>query len=331
MSKIPEGPWYIMFEKLKDHYEKHGRRIKSSQGMQAAKLSRWVSNQRAFYKRYCDGGRKIECRGMCQERIDMLNSVNFQWVVQAKPQYESQDASQDVSSTETKTNKISSTTETVATASSCPSPVDRSLYEHRGQTEEWEASFEKLIKYKEKYGNTDVSKNFENDPKLGSWVHRQRCGYKKLRLGEKKGRYGMNKERARVLRKLGFKWMSQIRNSKQADSENTKDSGNGNQVDDVAGDKVMGESVEEEVTSIASHNEKKEATSNEKAAKNESIDDSTAKVKNNHISTNDVSKIETYEGRSVAEIILRKYGCYQGSINYQALKSTRDFYCSNSK
>ena len=49
---------------------------------------------------------------------------------------------------------------------------------------QWDEQFKLLYKYKEKHGHSNVPKSYEIDTrKLGRWMGRQRCLYKKLLNG----------------------------------------------------------------------------------------------------------------------------------------------------
>jgi hypothetical protein len=63
--------------------------------------------------------------------------------------------------------------------------------------------FERLIKYKKEHGNCDVPRDYENDRRLGKWVHNQRCLWKAIQRGktQSKPKY---KSRFEQLEKLGF-------------------------------------------------------------------------------------------------------------------------------
>eukprot|EP00934_Nitzschia_sp_Nitz4_P001966 Nitzschia sp. Nitz4//scaffold107_size73032//27795//30897//NITZ4_005759-RA/size73032-augustus-gene-0.100-mRNA-1//-1//CDS//3329532590//1966//frame0 len=45
---------------------------------------------------------------------------------------------------------------------------------------QWDAMFQRLLDFKEKYGHANVPKRFPDDLKLGTWVHTQRIQYRKL-------------------------------------------------------------------------------------------------------------------------------------------------------
>ena len=63
--------------------------------------------------------------------------------------------------------------------------------------------FVELKKYKEKYGDTLVPSIYEDNPKLGTWVHHQRRQYKKFREGKP---CHITEERIQALESLGFVW-----------------------------------------------------------------------------------------------------------------------------
>jgi len=47
--------------------------------------------------------------------------------------------------------------------------------------DQWDAMFNRLKAYKEKYGSVLVPKRFQEDPKLGTWVDTQRVQFKKMK------------------------------------------------------------------------------------------------------------------------------------------------------
>ena len=61
----------------------------------------------------------------------------------------------------------------------------------------WEEMFLELTNFKKVYGNCNVPAKWEENPKLGNWVSKQRqCKRKKL----------LSQERVRRLEELGFQW-----------------------------------------------------------------------------------------------------------------------------
>mmetsp|Transcript_6667 Transcript_6667/g.8428 ORF Transcript_6667/g.8428 Transcript_6667/m.8428 type:complete len:161 (+) Transcript_6667:2-484(+) len=76
--------------------------------------------------------------------------------------------------------------------------------------------FEALQQFKTKHGHTDVPGNYEVNPKLGDWVRRQRDGYCCYQSGYHNGKCrGMNEDRIRRLKSIGFDWVSKYTIKKQ--------------------------------------------------------------------------------------------------------------------
>ncbi len=61
----------------------------------------------------------------------------------------------------------------------------------------WETMLQQLVEYKEAYGHCDVPITWNDNPRLGRWVHKQRQSYRK---GE------LDKGRIRRLEEIGFTW-----------------------------------------------------------------------------------------------------------------------------
>ena len=61
----------------------------------------------------------------------------------------------------------------------------------------WDEMYQRLVEYKSITGNANVPRNFDQDPKLGTWVHTQRKVY---------NRNKMSVERADLLNSIGFEW-----------------------------------------------------------------------------------------------------------------------------
>eukprot|EP00586_Coscinodiscus_wailesii_P012198 CAMPEP_0172500620 /NCGR_PEP_ID=MMETSP1066-20121228/140987_1 /TAXON_ID=671091 /ORGANISM="Coscinodiscus wailesii, Strain CCMP2513" /LENGTH=387 /DNA_ID=CAMNT_0013274951 /DNA_START=140 /DNA_END=1303 /DNA_ORIENTATION=- len=67
----------------------------------------------------------------------------------------------------------------------------------------WSERLEELKRYKRDHGNCDVPLEFEDNPKLGEWVSRQRKMYRLWRDGRKAP---MNVKRVDALERIGFTW-----------------------------------------------------------------------------------------------------------------------------
>lgn len=71
-----QNQWFQRFEQLKSFQKKHGHTIVSQR--RGGKLGLWVQTQRIQYQLF---GKKGKRSSMTQERIDLLESVGFQWNV----------------------------------------------------------------------------------------------------------------------------------------------------------------------------------------------------------------------------------------------------------
>jgi len=69
-----------MFEELKIFISKHGHTDVPAKYEDNPKLGPWVSNQRYGYTNY-KAGNKQKSQGMCEERINKLESIDFKWTV----------------------------------------------------------------------------------------------------------------------------------------------------------------------------------------------------------------------------------------------------------
>ena len=70
----------------------------------------------------------------------------------------------------------------------------------------WMSMFQRLVEYKKQHRNTAVPKKYDEDPKLGEWVSKQRRLYKKNQLLP--NRYAL-------LNPVGFEWVGVIGRAKK--------------------------------------------------------------------------------------------------------------------
>ena len=85
----------------------------------------------------------------------------------------------------------------------------------------WEAQLARLAAYKEAHGDCNVPSRWDENPRLGKWIRKQRDCKRQLDRGEP-GR-GMTAERAAKLDALGFAWTGEIRPSQAQDLQATWD------------------------------------------------------------------------------------------------------------
>ena len=67
----------------------------------------------------------------------------------------------------------------------------------------WMERLRELTEYKEKFGSCMVPTRYDDNPKLGTWVHRQRRQYKMFQSHKPSH---ITRERISALEKLGFVW-----------------------------------------------------------------------------------------------------------------------------
>ena len=71
--------WNTMFEELKLFEAKHLHVDVPKKDAEKPQLGQWVSTQRSWYKNY-KAGNTQKSSGMCEERINKLESIGFNWV-----------------------------------------------------------------------------------------------------------------------------------------------------------------------------------------------------------------------------------------------------------
>ena len=131
-----EASWEENFDKLKKFKERFGHCDVPSNWSEDDQFARWVSWQRYAYR-----NETLE-----KERKTLLEEIGFYW--------ESYDGS-------------------------------------------WEENFEKIQKYKERFGHCNVPKKWTEDKSLGNWVDRQRDKYKNRELVD---------EHIKRLEEIDFVW-----------------------------------------------------------------------------------------------------------------------------
>jgi len=139
--------WEIRYEELVAYKEEFGNcdvqvpRDKNGIGKNQLQLAFWVRYNRTQYKD----------QALSEERIQKLNAIGFEWAL--------------------------------------------------GEWIEWEDQFEKLIKFKERFGHLKVTQRWKEDPTFGKWVYRQRQNYKQGILSA---------EKIEKLNNIGFELSEQI-------------------------------------------------------------------------------------------------------------------------
>ena len=77
----------------------------------------------------------------------------------------------------------------------------------------WNSKFQELMEYKNTYGNCNVPQRYQDNPKLGTWVHTQRRQYKLMIEGKKSS---MTQEKIQALDSIGFFWTTKPNSSSRS-------------------------------------------------------------------------------------------------------------------
>ena len=193
--------WFKMFDLLKGFYSEHGHcRLPDNFGNK--KLSRWMSGQRKYLTK----------SKLTQDKIDMLDSIKFEWDPFADEWERNYQILRDFHSIygnchvprNFKNKKLAlwvNVQRRVYSKGRLPIERIQKLevlgFVWNPNENDWLEMFEKLQSYKEELGNCRVPKRDVNYETLGAWVGTQRGLYAKGALSE---------DRISKLADLGFEW-----------------------------------------------------------------------------------------------------------------------------
>lgn len=202
MKRYYDKQWDQMFDRLLEFKAKHGHCLVPKRYPEDMKLGTWVHTQRIQYRKLLEGSKsqasdrnsdtasqlsdksedEVSFR-LTDERRKRLSDIGFVWSVrEAERTYET-------------------------------TRIVRTSYD-----DQWDAMFNLLNAYKEKYGDCLVPKRYAENPKLGTWVDTQRVQYKKMKKKNEGDRESglqtvskpaggrLTDERIRRLEDLGFVW-----------------------------------------------------------------------------------------------------------------------------
>lgn len=242
--------WDGMLDQLKSYQEEHGNiNIHPTEFTHNPKLGRWVQVQRLAYRQYQMGRDNLLMRGMCPERVELLEGIGFEWNIdyekyeksdhdskatkiteeqkerqeqqQLKEKEEEEEEEPQIQQKKSKKEKRkhneinesyndeddnNNDNDEDDNEDDNDNEDDYTNEDHLKQSIEWEHKFKKLVKFKKIHKHCDVPRRYTIDPKLGKWVDYQRTGYKRFKLGQSKGKNGMNKTRIKRLEDIGFHW-----------------------------------------------------------------------------------------------------------------------------
>jgi hypothetical protein len=149
-----EQNWDKMFERLIKYKNEHGNCDVPRRYKKDPPLGIWVNTQRRLWKAIQIG--KTQSTPEYKSRFEKLEKHGFKWELINR---------------------------------------DRS----------WDEFYNALVQYKKEHGNCDVPRDYENDRRLGKWVHNQRCLWKAIQRGKTKSKPEYE-SRFEKLEKHGFKW-----------------------------------------------------------------------------------------------------------------------------
>ena len=176
--------WCDLFGQFCDYKAKVGHCRMPRRYAANPKLGRWVSRQRCEYRKKREG----KSSPMTEERIRALNGISFDWKTSKPWSVRFQQAT-----CESKHKNKPSFDETAFEATDFEGA-------HHSQ---WCDLFGQFCDYKAKVGHCRMPRRYAANPKLGRWVSRQRCEYRKKREGKSSP---MTEERIRALNDIGFDW-----------------------------------------------------------------------------------------------------------------------------
>ena len=137
-------------------------------------LAMWVKLCREEYEVL--GMPDATIRMLTQERIDMLDSIDFEWNVKL------------------------SFSEGIAPSNAT------NTQSHHVTPMSWDGRFDELLRFKSKYGDTNVPARWTANPDLAEWAAEQRREYRRYTLGDFCSSRGITEEQIDKLELIGFQW-----------------------------------------------------------------------------------------------------------------------------
>eukprot|EP00980_Cylindrotheca_fusiformis_P006910 scaffold1442_cov128-Cylindrotheca_fusiformis.AAC.31 len=169
-KKVHNEQWDAMFERLREYKDRYGNCLVPKRFTEDPKLGTWVETQRVQYKRLArtqdESGQEIihPNKRLTTERLQKLESIGFAWVAKY------------VKKSSPKRNP----SETLSIGETTMMQQERQQQRRQRLNEAlWEEMYQRLVHYKEQFGDCLVPRKFEGDPKLATWVETQRVLWNK--------------------------------------------------------------------------------------------------------------------------------------------------------
>jgi hypothetical protein len=199
LRKTQAQKWNERYEQLKQYKAETGdTRIRAgkSKDDSYSKLGKWCDHQRQLYRLRRDG----KPSSMSDERIQALEDVGFQWVLQHRVEDRGVVGPLMQPST-------SRTPLPPRSARQMEQQKEAILSNGKKQSQKWYDNFEELRRYREEHGNCRVKAGKKKDSsysKLGKWVDHQRQLYRLRAQGKPTS---LSDERIAALDEIGFEWV----------------------------------------------------------------------------------------------------------------------------
>jgi hypothetical protein len=228
-----DSKWLSTLEELNEYKQIHGDCIVPRGYAENPRLASWVAEQRKQYKLMQDGKQS----SITPERVLMLKELGFAW--------NAQEAAWDRHMKDLKQFREEN--------GHCHVPLNNSEYPKLGlwvkeqrrhctlmkqgkqshMTEEriaeldtigfcwdtheatWLDRLRELADFKERFGTCIVPTSYQENPKLGTWVHHQRRQHKKFKEGKP---CHITEERIQALESLGFVWNPRDKQTSSSDN-----------------------------------------------------------------------------------------------------------------
>lgn len=180
-KKVNSEQWDAMFERVVAYKAQHGDCLVPKRYAVDPKLGTWVETQRVQHKRLQrqidDSGTEIVApnKRLNQERLEKLEAIGFAWSAKNTRKLKPPPAIPMTIPSPNNTSVVATTTTMNKPKKGSPEEVaSRTAAKTRLHDSQWEETFQRLLQYKEKYGNCLVPRKYEDDPKLATWVETQR-------------------------------------------------------------------------------------------------------------------------------------------------------------
>ena len=198
------GRWMEMYQRLVAYKKEHKDTNVPRRYEKDTQLGNWADNQRRIYRE----------KSMTEERKSLLTSIGLVWPV--RPQWTSTATWEEMYERLVAYKKEHNNTRVPSKYEKDPqlgnwTSKQRATYKNKKMTEgkkdilnsidfkwytralgtstaTWEEMFQRLVAYKQEHNDTNVSRHYKENRKLGNWVHNQRLACRTNKITEERKR-----------------------------------------------------------------------------------------------------------------------------------------------